>query len=131
MNISQIARQTGMTAKMIRYYEEIGLIPKAMRSDAGYRQYGTQDIERLQFIRHARQLGFALDDIRTLLQLWQNEQRHSADVKALAQQHVTQLEDKIRQMQDMVDYLQQLIARCAGDDTPHCPILQQIQQPAE
>lgn len=127
MNISKIATLTGMSSKMIRYYEQIGLIPKALRSAAGYRRYSHEDVERLNFVYQARQLGFGLQDIKTLLQLRQDQQRHSADVKQLAEQHVCDLKLKISQMQDMVDHLQQLINCCAGDDRPECAILQQIQ----
>ncbi|GAA5006365.1 Cu(I)-responsive transcriptional regulator [Acinetobacter puyangensis] len=129
MNISKAAKATGISAKMIRYYEEIALLPKAVRSAAGYREYFPADIERLKFIYQARQLGFSLDEIKILIQLWQNEHRHSADVKALAQQHVQQLRGKISQMQHMVDYLQDLIASCAGDENAHCSILEKIRHP--
>lgn len=128
MNISQVAKRTQISAKMIRYYEDIALIPKVTRNDAGYRKYSIQDIERLTFIAHARQLGFSLDDIKALMKLRGNEHRHCADVKVLAQQHVAQLQERIMHLQNMVDDLEQVIVRCAGDDTPECAILQQIQQ---
>lgn len=129
MNISKIAALTGMSSKMIRYYEQIGLLPKASRSAAGYRRYSHDDVARLNFVYQARQLGFALEDIKTLIQLRQDQQRHSADVKQLAEQHVGKLKQKIAQMQTMVDQLQQLISCCAGDDGPDCAILEQIQSP--
>jgi MerR family gold-responsive transcriptional activator of gol and ges genes len=127
MKISKVAAVTGMTAKMIRYYERIALIPTALRTDAGYREYTQQDVERLQFIAQARQLGFSLDEIKSLLQLQQDPQRHSADVKQLAEQHLKDLSGKIWQLQQMADQLQDLIACCAGDDHPQCAILEQLQ----
>lgn len=126
MNISQAARFTAISAKMLRYYEDIALIPKPMRSNAGYRKYTKQDLERLKFIAQSKQLGFSLEEIRVLLQLWQNEQRHSADVKVLAEHHLSQLQQKMLELQNRCEYLQCLINRCAGNDQPECAILNHI-----
>ncbi|KAA8734985.1 Cu(I)-responsive transcriptional regulator [Acinetobacter qingfengensis] len=128
MNISQAAHLSRISAKMIRYYENIGLLPKVARSHTGYREYFPVDIERLKFIYQARQLGFSLDTIKTLLQLQQDQHRRSADVKYIAQQHVDELENKIQKMQAMVKHLKLLIQDCAGDQTPDCVILNKIQQ---
>lgn len=126
MNISQLAKQTGVSAKMIRYYESIGLIPQALRDHNGYRLYQITDIERLQFIAQARQLGFSLEKIQTLLQLWQNKCRQSADVKKIAEQHVRILTAKIEQLQHMKQQLESWIVDCAGNDQPDCNILKNI-----
>jgi Cu(I)-responsive transcriptional regulator len=126
MNISQAAKQTGISAKMIRYYEEINLIPNVLRTDAGYRVFNAHDIERLRFIHQSRNLGFSLEQIKLLLQLQNNSERNSADVKALAQHHVDELESKIAQMQQLVMHLRSIIKKCQGNDQPECAILDAI-----
>jgi MerR family copper efflux transcriptional regulator len=124
MNIGKAAEETGVSAKMIRYYESIGLIRAGARTEAGYRTYGDSDVHTLRFIKRARTLGFSLDQIRNLLSLWQNPGRASADVKAIAQQHVAELEQRIRELSEMRDTLDHLARTCAGDNRPDCPILQ-------
>lgn len=128
MNIGRAAEQSGVSAKMIRYYESIGLIPAGARTDAGYRTYGENDVHTLRFIKRARTLGFPLEQIRDLLSLWQNPARASADVKAIAQQHVEQLQQRIRELSEMRDTLSYLAQNCAGDNRPDCPILQGLAQ---
>lgn len=102
MNIGQAAKRSGISAKMIRYYEEIGLLPAPKRSESGYRDYSDADIRMLGFIQHARELGFSSEQMKELLGLWQNEVRQSSEVKQLAQKHITILEQKIQDMQAMV-----------------------------
>lgn len=126
MNISQAARISGVSPKMIRHYETLGLIPAPARSDAGYRLYGSNDIHRLAFIARARDLGFSIAEIARLVDLWQDQSRPSAHVKALALEHVAQLDDKIRQLQEMKATLEKLAASCHGDDRPECPILDSL-----
>lgn len=130
MNIGQAARASGISARMIRHYEAIGLIRAGRRSDAGYRLYDERDVHVLRFIRSARNLGFSLDQIRVLLSLWQDKERASADVKALAQRHITELEDKIRELTQMRDVLERLVHACGGDERPDCPILQGLETAA-
>ncbi|VVE73883.1 MerR family transcriptional regulator [Pandoraea captiosa] len=124
MNIGQAAQASGVTAKMIRYYESIGLMPPSPRSEAGYRRYGEQDLHLLRFIRQARRLGFGIDQIRQLLALWQDRGRSSAQVKALAQTHVDELNQRIGELVAMRDTLSHLAMHCHGDDRPDCPILE-------
>lgn len=127
MNISTVAKHSKMSSKMIRYYEKIGLIPHPQRNAAGYRIYQPHDLQRLLFIYNARQMGFSFDVIKNLLVLWQDENRHSADVKAIAQQHVDDLRIKILQMQTMVDHLEQSIHSCSGNSEKYCSILAHIE----
>lgn len=129
MNIGTASKLTQVSAKMIRYYEQVGLIPPASRSDAGYRSYSNDDIHRLQFIRQARDLGFSVTEIAQLLSLWHDSSRHSADVKQLAQQHIEDLQQRMAKLQAMVTTLQSLVACCAGDQRPNCPILAALEQP--
>ena len=129
MNIGAAAKATGISAKMIRYYEQTGLIPAVDRSDAGYRSYSQADIQRLQFIRRARGLGFSVARISDLLSLWDNPTRQSADVKLLARQHMAELGQQIEKLQEMMNTLQNLVDCCAGDERPDCPILADLQQP--
>jgi Cu(I)-responsive transcriptional regulator len=125
-NIGDAARLTGVTAKMIRHYESIGLIPAAARTVAGYRLYGPNDLHRLTFIKRARSLGFSIKDIEVLLSLWGDPKRASRDVKRLAQSHADELERKILEMQSMQRVLQELARRCHGDDRPDCPVLEDL-----
>ena len=127
MNIGQVADNAGVSAKRIRYYEQIGLIVAAKRSDAGYRVYDERDLHTLRFIRRARQLGFSLPQIATLLALWQDRRRSSANVKKVALAHVAELSMKITELQSMVHTLEDLAARCDGDSRPDCPILAELQ----
>jgi MerR family gold-responsive transcriptional activator of gol and ges genes len=129
MNIGQASSASGVSAKMIRYYEQIGLIPPASRSDSGYRAYAQDDVHRLRFIRRARDLGFSVAEIGDLLGLWNDRSRKSADVKRLAKAHIAELEERIRNLRQMADTLQTLIACCAGDDRPDCPILANLEKP--
>ncbi|MGG2395845.1 Cu(I)-responsive transcriptional regulator [Pseudomonas sp. SH1-B] len=128
MNIGQAAKHTGLSAKMIRYYESIDLLPHAGRSQSGYRQYSTDDLHRLAFIKRARDLGFSLEEVGRLLALWQDKQRASADVKALAEEHIATLSRKIAEMTALRDTLMQLADSCQGNDRPDCPILKGIEE---
>ncbi|HBX56242.1 Cu(I)-responsive transcriptional regulator [Pseudomonas sp. UBA2684] len=127
MNIGQAAHKTGLSAKMIRYYESIALLPDAGRSESGYRQYSAQDLHRLAFIKRARDLGFSLAEVGKLLALWQDRQRASADVKALAAEHIVELNRKIAELSGLRDTLQELIEDCHGDHRPDCPILKDLE----
>jgi MerR family copper efflux transcriptional regulator len=126
MNIGQAAQASSVSAKMIRYYESIGLIPAAGRSDSGYRQYGEREIQTLRFIRRSRELGFSIERIRALLGLWQDRERMSADVKALARQYIAELDRDIDKLQSIRDQLRQLADCCHGDQRPDCPILDEL-----
>ena len=128
MNIGAAAKASGVSAKMIRYYEEQGLIVAVKRTDAGYRIYSEQDVQVLRFIKRARDLGFAVEWIKSLLALWQDQHRQSSDVRELAKRHVDELQQKITQLQQMVGTLQTLIDCCAGDARPDCPILADLEQ---
>ena len=128
MNIGQASKQTGISSKMIRYYEEIGLLETAKRSASGYRMYSVQDLKTLNFIRHARDLGFSSEQMKELICLWKNTDRHSAEVKQLTLKHIAELNQKIAQLQDMVNLLQQSAQHCAGDQQADCAILKHIEQ---
>jgi MerR family gold-responsive transcriptional activator of gol and ges genes len=123
MNIGEASKSSGVSAKMIRYYESIGLIPAAGRTVAGYRVYTMTDVQLLRFIRRARDLGFSVEKIEELLALWQDRSRQSADVKQIAFQQIAGLEVRIREMQAMMDTLRHLADACCGDHRPDCPIL--------
>ncbi|MEI2429700.1 MULTISPECIES: Cu(I)-responsive transcriptional regulator [Lysobacter] len=125
-NIGEAAQLSGVSAKMIRHYESIRLIPEAGRSVAGYRLYSDADLHRLRFIKRSRSLGFSIKQIETLLGLWDNRSRESAEVKRLALDHASELAEKIREMQTMQRTLEDLARRCHGDDRPDCPILQDL-----
>jgi Cu(I)-responsive transcriptional regulator len=126
MNIGEAARASGVSAKMIRYYEETGLIPPAGRTGSGYRTYGPKEVQILRFVRRARDLGFPMEKVADLLALWRDRSRASADVKQLAETQVEVLEARIREMQAMKAVLEHLVHACAGDDRPECPILDDL-----
>lgn len=125
-NIGDAAKLSGASARMIRHYESIGLIPAAGRTFAGYRVYSESDLHRLRFIKRARSLGFSIKDIESLLGLWGDPKRASRDVKRLAQAHADELERKIRGMQAMQRTLRDLERRCHGDERPDCPVLDDL-----
>ncbi|UUY10686.1 Cu(I)-responsive transcriptional regulator [Pseudomonas sp. J452] len=127
MNIGQAAKHSGLSAKMIRYYESIGLLRPAGRSDSGYRLYGAQDLHVLAFIKRSRDLGFSLEEVGKLLTLWQDRQRASADVKALALRHIDELNRKITELSALRDTLGELAEHCQGDHRPDCPILRDLE----
>jgi len=126
MNIGQAARRSGLSTKMIRYYESIGLLKPATRSGSGYRLYQAEDLHSLAFIKRSRDLGFSLDEVGKLLTLWQDRGRASADVKALAMQHIDELNRRIEELVSLRDTLGELVAHCQGDDRPDCPILKDL-----
>jgi Cu(I)-responsive transcriptional regulator len=123
MNIGEAAKASGVSAKMIRHYESVGLFPEAARTESGYRQYTNREVSTLRFIRHSRDLGFSIEQIRELLGLWQNRKRPSRQVKALAQAHIGELDEKLKELQAMKATLQHLVHCCHGDDRPDCPII--------
>ena len=125
MNIGDVARQSGVPAKTIRYYEDIGLI-RPLRSANGYRAFRPQDLHKLAFIGRARALGFSIEDCRTLVALYEDDSRESAQVKSVAEDHLHRIDDKIAQLQSMRDTLADLVHRCHGDDRPDCPILNDL-----
>jgi Cu(I)-responsive transcriptional regulator len=125
-NIGQAAEASGVSAKMIRHYEENGFIPKAGRTVAGYRIYRDADVHLLKFIRRARDLGFSLQEIKSLLALWTNRRRASGDVKKLVEKHVKELDTKIDELQAMRRTLVNLAHHCHGDDRPECPIIDDL-----
>ena len=131
MNIGAAAKASRVSAKMIRYYEQIGLIPAASRTDSGYRAYTQAEVHQLRFIRRARDLGFSVAEIGDLLNLWNDQSRQSADVKRLAEQHIAELDRRMDTIRQMSDTLRALIHCCAGDERPDCPILQSLEQPDE
>ncbi len=131
MNIGEAASASGVSAKMIRHYESIGLIPAATRTEAGYRLYGARDVHTLQFVRHARALGFSLAQIGELVGLWQDRARPSRQVKALAEAHIRELEQKAQELLAMKATLEQLVHCCHGDDRPDCPILDTLANDTE
>lgn len=126
LNIGEAARASGVSAKMIRHYEAIGLLPPARRTEAGYRLYGEPDVRVLQFIHRGRALGFSLEQIVSLLALWQDKGRASADVRRLAETHIDELERKIAELEAMKRTLQALAHSCHGDQRSDCPILDDL-----
>jgi Cu(I)-responsive transcriptional regulator len=124
MNIGQAAKSSGISAKMIRYYEGIGLIGPAVRTDSGYRVYSEHDLHTLRFVRRARDLGFSVEQMNELLALWKDRSRASADVKRIALEHVQELERKAEALRDMAATLKHLAQHCHGADRPDCPILE-------
>ena len=131
MNIGEASKASGVSTKMIRYSEEIGLVPRAARRDSGYRDYGESDLHRLRFIRRARDLGFTVEQIGGLLGLWSDRSRASADVKALALGHVEALRLKMAELEGMITTLEGLARSCHGDHRPDCPIIEELSASAE
>jgi MerR family transcriptional regulator, copper efflux regulator len=127
MNIGQASRRSGVSQRMIRHYETIGLIPKAARRDSGYRDYDERDVHTLEFIGRARDLGFPIEEIGKLLALWQDRSRASSEVKALALARAAELERKVQELNGMRETLEHLAATCHGDDRPDCPILRGLE----
>ncbi len=125
MNIKDVSERTGLPAKTIRYYEDIGLITPG-RGDNGYRKFSENDLHKLAFVGRARHLGFSIEDCRNLLALWGDNGRSSADVRAIAQSHLEQIEAKLRELAEMRDTLARLVHCCAGDNRPDCPILEDL-----
>jgi MerR family copper efflux transcriptional regulator len=126
MDIGQAAKRSGVSAKMIRHYEAVGLLPKVARTYANYRLYTANDVHTLRFIKRARTLGFSMQDIRELLGLWQNRSRSSAAVKRIVARHVGELRHKIAELESMADTLEHLAKHCHGDHRPQCPILDDL-----
>lgn len=129
MNIGQAADASGVSAKMIRYYESIGLIAAAHRTDSGYRQYSDNEVQALRFIKRARDLGFSIERIKTLLGLWGDRGRKSADVKKLARQYIAELDQDIKKLQSIRNELEHLVHGCQGNNRPECPILDDLAGP--
>lgn len=123
MNIGSVSQSTGITAKTIRYYEEIGLIAPPLRAENGYRHYQEKDVETLRFVQRARHLGFSVKAVSNLLSLWQDKNRASADVKRLALEHIVGIEERIAELDSIRQTLVSLTNTCHGDDQPDCPIL--------
>jgi Cu(I)-responsive transcriptional regulator len=125
-NIGVAAERSGVSAKMVRHYESLGLLPAVGRTESGYRQYAEREVHTLRFIRRARDLGFSMAEIAELLKLWQNRRRASADVKRIALAHVAGLDRRMQEMAAMKQTLERLAACCHGDDRPDCPILDEL-----
>jgi MerR family copper efflux transcriptional regulator len=126
VNIGEAAKRSGVSAKMVRHYESLGLLPHVARTDSGYRQYGEADVHTLRFIKRSRDLGFSMDEIGELLGLWQNRRRRSESVRKIAKQHADDLGRRIAALQDMQRSLEHLIHCCHGDERPDCPILEDL-----
>ena len=126
LNIGEAARRSGVSAKMVRHYESLGLLPAVNRTESGYRQYGEREVHTLRFIRRARDLGFSMAEIAELLKLWQNRRRSSADVRRIASSHIDDLTRKMAEMEAMRRTLQHLVHCCHGDERPDCPILEEL-----
>jgi len=124
MNIGSVSEKSGVSSKTIRYYESIGLIPPADRAENGYRDYGPNDVETLRFVKRSRAMGFSVEDVRNLLDLWVNKDRASADVKAVALKHIDDVEKRIVELESIRDTLKNLTKCCKGNDRPDCPILE-------
>ena len=131
MNIGEAAQATGVSAKMIRHYEAVGLFPTPQRTEAGYRQYARGEVHTLRFIRHARDLGFSIAQIGELVSLWHDHARPSRQVKALAQAHIVELERKAQDLLAMKATLEHLVQRCRGDGRPDCPIIESLADEAD
>lgn len=130
-NIGEAARRSRVSAKMVRHYESLGLLPNVGRTESGYRQYGDGQVHTLRFIKRSRDLGFGMVEIAQLLKLWQNRRRSSADVRRIAIQHVEDLSQRMAEMQAMKRTLEHLIHCCEGDHRPDCPILDELAKPSE
>ena len=130
MHIGEAAARSGVSAKMVRHYESLGLLPQVPRTDGNYRLYGQRELHTLRFIRQGRALGFSMAEIAELLTLWQNRQRASSDVKRIAQAHIDELDRKVAELAAMRNTLQALVSCCQGDDRPDCPILDGLAAPA-
>lgn len=128
MNIGQASRASGISTKMIRYYDEIGLVRPSSRTEANYREFDDKAVNELRFIRRGRSLGFSMEEITQLLSLWRDRGRPSRDVKAIADRHVADLDARIAEMQAMADTLRELSRCCTGDDRPDCPILKDLEE---
>ena len=126
MNIGEASSASGVSAKMIRYYESIGLIRQPQRTESNYRVYGADEVHVLRFVKRARTLGFSVEETATLLGLWQDKSRASAEVKEIASSHVMALETKIAELQSMVGTLRHLVHCCGGNNRPDCPILDDL-----
>lgn len=126
MNIGEAAKASGVSAKMIRHYESVGLFPEAARTEAGYRQYTAKEVSTLRFVRHSRDLGFSIEQIRELLGLWQDRKRPSRQVRSLAQAHLAELDAKLQELHAMKATLEHLVHCCHGDDRPDCPIIDSL-----
>lgn len=126
MNIGEAARGAGLSAKMIRHYEAIGLVPKAARRASGYRDYSAADVERLRFVRRGRELAFSIERIRDLLRLWSDRTRSNADVRKVALEHAAELEAKAARLQEMIETLRGLATACRKGDRPDCPIIEKL-----
>lgn len=127
LNIGQAAEKAGLTPKMVRHYESLGLLPKVHRTDAGYRVYGESEIHTLRFIKRARDLSFSMAEIAELVKLWQDRRRPSASVKKVAIEHLAELDRKIKEIESMRKTLSHLIHGCQGNDRPDCPILEDLE----
>lgn len=127
MNIGEAAKASGVSAKMLRYYESIGLVPRAGRTEAGYRTYGDREVDTLRFIRRARDFGMSMNRVKLLVGLWQDKTRPSREVKQIALRQVAELEAKITELTAMKDALAELARACAGDNRPDCPILRDME----
>ena len=126
LNVGAAAAQSGVSAKMVRHYESLGLLGKVARTDAGYRQYGEADVHTLRFIKRSRDLGFSMAEIAELLSLWHDRRRASAKVKKIAERHAQELAARIEALQSMQRTLEHLVHCCAGDERPECPILDDL-----
>jgi len=126
MNIGEASKASGVTRKMIRYYESIGLVGNITRKVNGYRAYTESDIQMLAFIRRGRHLGFSIEQIQVLIALWRDKQRSSSEVKAIAERHLAELQVKLQELRSMQRTLEHLLSCCAGDDRPDCPIIDDL-----
>jgi Cu(I)-responsive transcriptional regulator len=130
MKIGQVSTASGLSAKMIRYYESIDLLPQVERTGGGYRNYGPDDIHRMRFIRRARDLGFSFERVRELLRLWSDQKRSSGKVKALALAHIGELETRATELNELIRTLRHLADTCDGSNRPDCPIIEELESGA-